>query len=147
MSKNNNNKKLCYKSMIKLQIQVIQSSGQKHSEVWPAFFWSIVCICYEMTYNCTLLIFWMEILPHWSAQNGWCSLNKCSELSNFAKKWFYWYHSSVLQDNLVGLAKLLKKTDPNENKQQTNMQQPEAGIQPGKSQLNGLKFLKLISNF
>lgn len=34
---------------------------------------------------------------------------KYSELSNFAKKYFPWPHSSVLQDNLIGLAKIKKK--------------------------------------
>lgn len=29
--------KLCYKGIIKLQVQEIQSFNQKHSEVWPAF--------------------------------------------------------------------------------------------------------------
>lgn len=33
----NSNNKLCYKGMIKLQVQEIQSLNQKHSEVWPDF--------------------------------------------------------------------------------------------------------------
>lgn len=147
LANNNNNRKLCYKSMIKLQVQVIQSSDQKHSEVWLAFLLSLVCICYEMTINCTLIIFWIGTLSHWSAQNGWCSLSKCSELSNFAKKCFSWSHSSVLQDNIIGLAKLFEKPDSNESKQKNKMQQPEPGTQPGKAYLNQLKFFKLISNF
>lgn len=117
----NSNNKLCYRSMIKLQVQVIQSLNQKHSEVWPAFLQSLVCMCYEMTINCTLIIFWIGALLHWSAQNGWRSLGKCSELSKFAKKCFPWPHSSVLQDNLIGLAKIKKKTCTNENKQNSQI--------------------------
>lgn len=113
---NSDNSKLCYKNMTKFWIQAIQSLDQKHSDFWPAFFLILCVHVLQDDHQLRTPYSWLGILFHSNAQNGWCSLSKSSELSNFTKKYFSWSHTSVLSGNLIGLAKLCKKSDGNENR-------------------------------
>lgn len=124
-----NNKKPCCSSMIRLQVQAIQCLDQKHSEVCPAFFLPLVCMYHEMTINCTVIIFWIGTLTHWSAQSEWCSLNKCSELSHFV---FPDLIPLFFKITYLVWQSFKKNPDPNRSKLETKIQQPEAGTQPEK---------------